>query len=240
MHRFYVPPENVGSDKILLTENAVRHAVKTLRMKPGEKLALFDGSGKEYIGSLVQSGKNEYSIGIEQISPPPKSAERKITLYSAPIKKEHWEWLLEKATELGADTVVPIITKYTEVDITQNFEKKKARWELIAQGAAEQSERRTLMKLGKPLLLSEALAKAPGIKLFSYENEKENRLTSVLQTIAPSEEISIFFGPVGGFAPEEVKEAVGQGARLVSLGPRILRVETAALAALTVLTISIK
>lgn len=231
MHRFYIPPENIHARDIALTENVLGHALKTFRMKTGDKLIVFDGSGKEYLGVLMQSGKKNYSISIEKILSP-QHQDKKINIYSAPIKKERWEWLLEKAAELGADTLTPIITKYTEVDVTQNFEKKKARWDLIIQSAAEQSERRTLLTLHEPIPLSKALAAAPGIKLFFYEQEKNNALKITMESLKDAKEISMFFGPVGGFTPEEAGDAVSKDALIISLGSRILRAETAAIAAI--------
>lgn len=233
--RFFLPPEYIQGETAVLTPSVSRHAVGTLRLRSGEELVLFDGTGIEY-RAILQREKSGYTARIVERIPGFPPVKPRITLYQAAIKKEPWEWLLQKATELGVSTLVPLLTRYVEVNAAQQFPKRKERWEAILQSACEQSGRSFLPELSSPITLEAALKEAAGLKLFFYEGKPVLSLREVLAAEEPVESCSVFIGPEGGFSQEEVSRARAAEARVVSLGPLILRAETAGLAALAVLS----
>jgi len=230
--RFYLPKEQFHDNKATLTPWVQQHAMKTLRLREGDRLILFDGTGIEYETVIVTENQT-YAALIEKTSPGLPEVHPKIFLYQAPIKKERWEWLLEKATELGVAAIVPLLTKFVEVDVTQNFDKKKERWENIVQSACEQSGRGFLPQILNPQSFNEAVEKARGKRILFYEGEA-TPLQSLMGEIAQASELSLFIGPEGGFSDEEVRLVRSREIPVVSLGTQTLRAETAAMAALSI------
>lgn len=227
--RFFVDPDRVNDGRISLADDVVRHAVHTLRMKPGDPLILFDGSGNEYKAALERDGKN-YAAAVESVFPGLVQPHPALYLYQAPMKKERWEWLIEKITEIGVSHLIPLMTRFTEVDATQKFEKKSERWEAIARSACEQSGWSTPPSIREPVKFEDALINTPGMKLLFYEKEAPP-LMEALAGAAPHDAVSLFVGPEGGFSGEEVELARESGAFIVSLGRQIFRSETAGIVA---------
>jgi 16S rRNA (uracil1498-N3)-methyltransferase len=226
--RFYLHPENLKGSKIILPDAVVRH-VFSFRLKPGDEFVLFDGSGVEYRVRLLKEDQRIYVAelvetfaGLPLLSP-------KIFLYQAPIKKERWEWLLEKSTELGVFAITPLITNFTEMEVEEKYEKKLQRWESIVQSACEQCGRSILPFLGAPIPFKKAILEAPGEKILFFE-KGGMPIKNFLNDVQLVEDVSIFVGPEGGFSKEEVDWAISQNVRFVSLGKLILRAETAGVA----------
>jgi len=159
-----------------------------------------------------------------------------LTLYLCLTQREKFEWMLQKCTEVGASRFVPVVSARSLVQEGRDAEKKHLRWQRIVQEAAEQSGRGLLPTVAEPLKYSSALQDAHAshqVSLFMWEGEKQVMLRDVLQTQALSNpaRIAILIGPEGGFTLEEVEMARAAGLLPVSLGKRILRMETAALVA---------
>lgn len=240
MHRFYVPPLLSFPDPCPLPPEVAHRVAHVLRMGPGARLRLFDGSGREVEVEVTSVRGREVLVSLVTELPPAPLAPV-IHLYPALIRPQRFEWLLEKATELGVTRVQPVVSERCQVRAVELGPGKAARWRRIMVEAAEQCGRRDVPALAAPLPLAAALARAEGLLLLPWEGERETAppLGEVLRCLGPEaggpeRPIAVFIGPEGGFGPTEVAAARARGALTVSLGPHVLRAETAAIAALAV------
>lgn len=223
MQRFYVE-HALGGTEADLPEHVARQVTSVLRMKAGDRLALFDGSGPEWVGELIHGGKSARVRLVERRDPAPLPR-RAVTLCQALLKGERMEWVLQKGTELGISVFQPLLTER----VVAQKEEVPARWRRIVIEAAEQCGRSSLPALHAPVRLREALQTEKN-KALCWEGERGRTLWSYMSEEAPGS-VSLFIGPEGGFGDREVTEARAAGAISVSLGQQILRAETAALAA---------
>lgn len=236
--RFYIPPSAVGEKQIQLTDWVVRHAIHALRLSAGGKVIIFDGEGHEFLVTLVRDEKNNYIGKIEEKLPGGPELNVKLRLYQGPLQTSRWEWLLEKAAELGVSTITPLLTQFGEDGFRQISSGKQKRWGKIIQSACEQCGRSVVPKLHSPLPFQEAVKTAPGNKFLFYEVHTAGiPLRKIIPKIETLKEISIFIGPKGGFSKEEIKLAQSFKIPIVSLGKLTFRAETAAIAALAMLSL---
>jgi 16S rRNA (uracil1498-N3)-methyltransferase len=236
MHRFYVPSPLPPSGACAVTGEAAHRIGRVLRMRPGERVFLFDPTGREVEAVIGQVRGAEVTVALAQ-ELPPKPAEQRLHLYQALIRPNRYEWLLEKATELGAASITPVITERAQVRPAELGRAKTARWDRIVIEAAEQCGRRSLTELSEPVALGTALRDAPGLLVLPWEEEREQSppLGALLRSLgAIPSELSLFIGPEGGFSDAEAASARAAGAQTVSLGSLVLRAETAAVAALAI------
>lgn len=223
----------------LVGDQAV-HLARVLRAEPGQ---VFDvlANGFLHRAEITSVSEREviFSLGEELEA----DAALPVHLLLAVIKFDHYEWGLEKATELGAARLTPVLARRTEKHLAQAAGKRVERWRRIAREAAQQSRRSDLPDVDEPQTLKAALAlvSAPHRVLLA-ETERENTLAAALQRhrlqdgpdAEHSRELALAIGPEGGWAPEEIELFRGQGWKPVTLGPRILRAETAAVAGLAI------
>lgn len=236
MHRFYVEPPLPAAGIYTLSGDAAHRIGRVLRMSPGERLRLFDGSGREVEGVIAGMTGGAVTVALADELPPARP-EPQLHLYQALIRPNRFEWLLEKAAELGAALVQPVVSERSQVRPAEFGPAKAARWRRILLAAAEQCGRRTLPALSAPLQFAPALRRAPGPIMLPWEEVRGDAPLlgdALRQHGSPSAPVSIFIGPEGGFTLAEAAMARDRGAVLVSLGPRVLRAETAALAALAI------
>lgn len=219
-NQFFLPAGSVSGDRFHLTGHEATHVTRVLRHKEGDVLLFFDGKGGRWEGTIAEVHDDGSIYGtLKPLAAAARPAFR-LHLYPALIKGNRWDWLLEKAVELGVDSIHPVVTRRT----VARPEGKPERWERLVVAAAKQCERSTLPAVAAPAPLAEALASAPGLKLMAWEGRPDAPLPSL------PDEVSLFVGPEGGFTREE---AEGSGAVLFGLGPLVLRAETAVLAAVT-------
>jgi len=237
MDRFFVPPEALKGGSVELGGELSHRLRHVLRLRAGDRVVLFDGSGFEYEVALDDTGGPSVRATVverREGTPEPKV---RVVLYQSVVKGDRFDWLLEKGTELGVARFVPLLASRGVVRPGPERSARRERWLRISTEAAEQCGRSRLPELGPVMRLDEALSTAEGLRLFSWEREEEASLRQVLrQTMVggePPPVVSIFIGPEGGFTQEEADAAVTAGAHRVSLGPRILRSETAGIAALS-------
>ncbi|MDQ3704219.1 MAG: 16S rRNA (uracil(1498)-N(3))-methyltransferase [Chloroflexota bacterium] len=236
MHRFYVPHIRPRDGNIQLTGPTYEQIRRVLRMRPGDHIAVFDGSGREYHLTLAEFGKGEvYGHIVEQYEVATEPQCQVVMYLSLLNKSEKFEWALQKCTELGASQFVPVVAARSVTAAARS-----ERWERIIQEAVEQSGRGILPTLAMPVPFQQAVRQAveqtstPGLVLLP-EVTGERSLSEVLaSTTYAAGTIALFIGPEGGFSPEEQEFAREQGVQVVKMGSRILRAETAAVAALTV------
>lgn len=233
MPRFFMkaPPQG-GS--ITLTGEDARHIGCALRMQPGEPLTVCDGAGTDYACVLTAVQPAAVTARVLDVQPSAGEPDIQAALYMALPKADKMELIVQKATELGATEIVPFLSsRCVSRPERKALDKKCARWRKIAAEAAGQCGRGRIPAVRDcvPFETAVKLAVGAALPLMLYEAERENSLRAAL-TAAPLQTVSIMVGPEGGFSPEEVAQATGAGLRSVSLGTRILRCETAPLAAL--------
>jgi 16S rRNA (uracil1498-N3)-methyltransferase len=234
--RFFISPDQVSGPRITITGEDVRHIVTVLRMKIGEELLLCDGAGVEYAVKIARIDRSEIETEI--------TAERKreintlrITLGQGLPKSDKMDLIVQKATELGAATIVPLATERTIVKI-KDEEKRVQRWRKIAREAAMQSHRPDIPEVESIRRFDDFLRTLDPdprtLLLFPWEEGTEP-IKNILRKNPGVTGITVLIGPEGGFSAAEAEVAKGRGFHLVSLGPNILRTETAAIAALGML-----
>lgn len=237
MHHFFVSPQSVGEEKIVITGSDVNHIKNALRMKPGETLRISDGLGTDYLCRIecMEDSQVEVSI-MEKID----SGELpvRIYLFQGLPKSDKMELIIQKAVELGAYAIIPTATKNAVVKLDGKKEKSKLdRWQAIAESAAKQSKRGIIPQIERVMSFKEALQFASGLDeiWIPYENESgmENTRKALEQIGPETGSVGIFIGPEGGFDEKEIDLAREMGAAPISLGKRILRTETAAIAVLS-------
>ena len=234
MPRFFIDPDTVG-ERVRITGEDAGHITRTLRMKPGEQICLCDGAGMDYTGRIV--ALDGVTVDVQILSACTSEAEPdvRVALYISISKGEKMEMCVQKAVELGASEVVPVMSaRCVSRPDEKTMEKKVSRWQKIAAEAAKQAGRGIIPVVHRVLTLEQALHDAGRfeLSLFLYEGEREYSLKRALEE-GEYASIALFSGPEGGYEPAEATCAVHAGARCVTLGPRILRCETAPIAALS-------
>lgn len=241
MHRFFVAPEALGDGAVggavRLAGDQAHQIANVLRLHPGERVRLLDDAGWEYTVELTEVGRAGVVGRIERRSLATGEPRLKITLYQGLPRTGKFELVLQKCTELGVCAFVPLVTRRSVVSTLAAAQGLKLeRWRRILVEAAEQSGRGRVPALAPPMLFEHACERAAGLSLLLWEGERERGLRgAVAQGFAAAGGlplgVNLFVGPEGGFEPREVETARGYGILPVGLGPRILRTETAGLAA---------
>ena len=231
--RFYVSPESIFPDKNLIEvrdRDEVHHIRDVMRLKEGIKVTVFDGRGKEYSGSIKDVSKHSVIIDIESSADLIPDIPYKLTLYQAIPKKNKMDFIVEKAVELGADAIIPILTERTVPAIKDNAQKKRDRWSRIARAASKQCGRSVLPEVLEVVDFNSALAKAAegDLIIFAALDKDARPLKTILRDKNPKK-ISVFVGPEGDFSEAEISLAREKDCSMCSLGPSVLRSETAAI-----------
>lgn len=236
MPRFYCPQPLVIGSTVDLPE-AVAHHLHVVRLQPGAALTLFNGEGGQYRATLVESGKRRATAVIDGHEPIEAEAPYPVTLAQGLPEGSKMDWIVEKAVELGVTAIQPLAAARSVVRLSgDRLEKRQAHWHGVIVAASEQCGRNRLAQLlpmadVQPWLAGTAGAGATRILL-------SPRATESLAGWAranPPQAVTLLIGPEGGLSPQEEDAAVAAGALALSMGPRVLRTETAGLAALAVL-----
>ncbi len=221
-------------DLVELSESASHHVLRVLRMRASDSLTLFCGDNQEYSARIISVKKHHVTVRIEGVQPVNRESPCVIHLAQGIAKKEHMPFIIQKAVELGVASITPLITEYSTVrHNAKQLAKKHAQWEAITIGAAEQSGRNILPPVHPPCTLTQYFThcNTPHKYLLDPKADTSWKRLSDQKPDA----ITLLIGPEGGLSPQEVSEARMQQFHSVALGPRILRTETATLAALSVL-----
>ena len=231
--RFFISPDQVLGPEIAISGEDVRHIANVLRMKPGEELLLCDGQGTEYAVTITSVGRTEVSTCVLSIAKRPLSSPR-VTLAQGLPKSDKMDLIVQKATELGVASIIPVVTERTIVKL-KDEEKRIGRWQKICREAAMQSNRPDIPSVGPVLSFIDFLRishpESGSLLLLPWE-EATLPLKSVLRQKQEACRIVVLIGPEGGFSRKEAELAQAGGFHLVSLGQNILRTETAAIALL--------
>lgn len=233
MHRFFILPEWIDQDRVVIRGKQVHQLRDVLRLTEGDRILVLDNSGWEYEVELkkVTRGQVEGTVLGKSLSV--TEPRTRIILYQALLKGEKFGFILQKGTELGVAGFVPILCERCVAGHPEDVSDRKLdRWQRIIAEAAEQSRRGKLPSLEPVLPFEQACQLAMGFSLLAYEGEKALGLRAALQgQNLPS--VNIFIGPEGGFSPSEVEFARSCGILPITLGSRVLRAETAGLVAAT-------
>jgi len=240
MPKFFINKEEINNENntIEISGDNYNHLKNVLRIKAGDEILLCDGQKKDYQVRVedIKPGiiKTIILNAEENKSEPPV----KVTLFQGIPKADKMDLIIQKSVELGITTVVPVITDYTVVKIKNDAEaiKKVSRWQKIAEEAAKQCNRGIIPQVDFPISFAKALEKAASfdLKIIPYEKENALRLKDAVEN-KPYNSAAIFIGPEGGFSETEIKNSMLADFKPVTLGPRILRTETAGLAAIAII-----
>lgn len=227
LHRFFLPSGALQAEGVIFPDEASRQIARVLRMNPGDRVVVLDGSGIEYIVVLQQVGRTTTGI-LESRRPNETEPAIQLTLYQGLLKGAKLEFVVQKCTEIGISRIVPVVS--SRAVPAEPSAARQARFETIAREAAEQSGRGRIPEVTVPMRFLEAIeeACAAGPAVFCWEEERDLRLSD-LAPAGESQQVNLFVGPEGGFTVDEAEEARRAGALVVSLGRRILRAETAAM-----------
>lgn len=232
--RFFIAPEALQVDPVIIEGDAHHHLRNVLRVKPGAKVLLLDGNGNYCSTEIVSIEAKQSTAKVLGRGNKPHQG-LKITLMQALPKGDKFDLVLQKGTELGIHHFQPVLTEHAVPNLSpQRMQKRAQRWQRIVSEAARQSRRYTLPEVAQPLPLEEVLAEqSSAFKLILWESGA----VPIAQSLPsdPPSEVQILIGPEGGFSNQEIALATEAGFQAIHLGPRILRTETAGLAATPIL-----
>ena len=232
MRRFYAPKEHFQEGSVKLSAEESRHMRDVLRLRPGSAVSVFDGEGTEFLANIRQLERSFALLTVvEKTSPKCPESDLDLTLAAAILKGEKFDMVVQKAVELGVKTLVPLRTLRGDVKLRDEA-RRTDRWRKIAIEASKQTGRATLMKISEPAefasVVNDNAGKAPVVMFTERDGNS-------LPEDAGFKRIIALVGPEGGWDDSEIGSARDAGAILVTLGGRILRAETAAIAVTAIL-----
>jgi 16S rRNA (uracil1498-N3)-methyltransferase len=226
--RFFVDAVINGAAE--LRGDEARHLTRVLRVEPGQIFELSDNRAA-YIAEIVEARGERVTFRIlEPLASPVLPVD--ITLCAGLFKFDRFEWLVEKATELGVARIQPVETARSDKGLLEASRKRQERWLRIAREASQQSRRVTMPEILPAIRFPQSLRQAAGLRYFLEETSAPPLLASLPETRTSADAVALLIGPEGGWTDDERQGAVAAGWRPVSLGPTVLRAETAAMAAL--------
>ncbi|MDR3394754.1 MAG: 16S rRNA (uracil(1498)-N(3))-methyltransferase [Parasulfuritortus sp.] len=229
--RFYCAMPLPPGRQVALPDEVARHAVGVLRLRDGDDVILFNGDGSECIGQLVKTGKSA-EVSLKMVCSPERESPLDITLVQGVSSGERMDYTLQKAVELGVTAIQPVMMRRTIVRLDDDKRhKRRQHWQGVVISACEQCGRNHVPPVAPILDFHEWLGTVPGLvgERFLLDPEASLRLRDLA---APVETVTLLAGPEGGYDANERDAVIRAGFTRLSLGPRILRTETAALAAL--------
>ncbi|WP_421567632.1 16S rRNA (uracil(1498)-N(3))-methyltransferase [Stenotrophomonas sp. PD6] len=232
--RSYVDTPLAVGQTLSLPEDVANHLVRVMRLREGEACVLFNGDGHDYHATLVTLGKRDAQVRVESAQALGNESPLRITLLQGIARGEKMDLILQKATELGVQAVVPVNAERTEVKLdAARAEKRLAHWRSVVVSACGQSGRARVPEVAAPLGVQEAARAMPAEALkLTLDPLGEHRLSTL--DAAPGG-VVIAIGPEGGWSPRDRQALSAAGFQGLQLGPRILRTETAGLAAIAAL-----
>lgn len=251
MHRFYISPEDWNPNALALSQAEAHHARDVLRLKQGDKVVVFNGRGREVTAEIVDPGRGELRLRkLHESDTPPLRC--RIVLAQAIPKGKNMELIVQKAVEIGASEIFPLISERTIVDLDQaEAAQKQAKWQTVAIEATKQCGQNWLPQIHRPQKLKSFFeyrqsfdlsligSLQPGalhLKKILADYGVEHRLRQPSRAGQLPERVRMLIGPEGDFTPAEIALARSNGCLPITLGPIVLRVETAAIYCLSVLS----
>ena len=240
--RVYVEAPVATGKRLVVEGSAANHITRVLRLRSGDLLTVFDGSGGEFGARIEEFRKDSVVVTVEEHRLLDRESPLPLTLVQGISRGERMDWIIQKATELGTSRIVPLFTKRSMVRLAERqAERKLQHWRAIAIAACEQCGRNKIPELAAPVDFFDVLpaddSGAMRLLLSPTGNLRIEDLAEVGQDLAPGvrKGITVLIGPEGGLEEVEQEAALAAGFKAVRLGPRVLRTETAAMAALTII-----
>ena len=231
MTKFFIKPDQIIDDVVTIAGSDVQHIARVLRLKPGEMIQLADGSGGEYQAEIMELDQERVTALIRQHFHVQNEPPLAVYLFQGLPKGDKFDFIIQKCTEIGVQRIYPIAAARSIVHLTrEKEEKRRERWQRIAEEAAKQSGRGAVPEVMMLMDLKDALETLPAgtTVLMPWEEESTGHgLKKLLRSAQITGPVVLVIGPEGGLAQTEVDLARQKGAITVSLGPRILRTETA-------------
>jgi 16S rRNA (uracil1498-N3)-methyltransferase len=232
MPRLFVQPEKITNRSIIIDGAEFIHLVHVLRCREGDSISVIDGTDREYQAQIHSIGQKHCTAIIREVYPGRVESPISVTLYQALIKIPRFEVIIEKVTELGVSRIVPVHCDRASAAGKSISAGRMKRWEHIIQSAACQSRRTKVPELSQPIMLEKSFKENRGSARLIFSPQTTYSHKAALASFGLVTDLDLFLGPEGGFTGEELALANSQGIVEVSLGKRILRAETAAIAAL--------
>jgi 16S rRNA (uracil1498-N3)-methyltransferase len=232
--RVYVEAPVAAGKRVVVEGSAVNHITRVLRLRSGDALTVFDGSGGEFGARIEEFRKDAVVVAVEEHRPLDRESPLTLTLAQGISRGERMDWIIQKATELGTSKIVPLFTKRSMVRLDERqAERKIQHWRAIAVAACEQCGRNKVPELVTPIDFFDVLpADSSGATRLLLSPTGDLRIEDLQDT---GKAITVLIGPEGGLEDVEQEAALAAGFKAVRLGPRVLRTETAAVAALTII-----
>ncbi len=249
MPRIFTPQILSTESSLGLDAAAARH-VQVLRLQPGDALTLFNGQGGEYAATVEQMGRSNVQVLVGEFNPVEREANRAVHLAIGMPANERMDWLIEKATELGAASIQPLITERSVLRLTgERAEKKQQHWQAAAIAACEQCGRNRIPVIHSPVLYQKWLPAQVEYAQSAIDSGVVKAVLSLQSNAQAAAQwasnqslqapLLCLAGPEGGLSPQEESAAIAAGFAPITLGPRTLRSETAPLAALALWTLAL-
>ncbi|MBU3073021.1 16S rRNA (uracil(1498)-N(3))-methyltransferase [Clostridium estertheticum] len=246
MHKFFVPKSSIDANKAIIEGEDVKHIYKVLRLQVGEKVSINNSCGKEYIGEITYIDKKVVNINILKENPINNESPIEVYLFQGMPKSTKMDLIVQKNTELGVKSITPIITKRVELKTEimefkkdKEIDKKIIRWNRIALEASKQSKRSLIPVINEPIEFENLRLelKAMDLVVVPYENEEGYGMKKLIEDIDKEtiNKVAIIIGPEGGFEEFEISKLKEIGSKIITLGPRILRTETAGFTCLSLI-----
>ena len=236
MARFFLPQNKIQEGRGTLDGQELQHLKRVLRLVPGDHITVFDDAGLEHEAIIRSLSLEQGKIELLRSYHVERESSLEMTLALGLTKGEKMDFVVEKATELGVQTIVPFVSAYTVPKLDQKKIAKRAeRWQKIALSAAKQSGRTRIPEILSVCDFRELVKQSfpESVKILFWEKEAERTLNDVRKTEATVRSVVLAIGPEGGFSEQEANTALHHGFSLVGLGRRILRAETAAVTAMS-------
>jgi 16S rRNA (uracil1498-N3)-methyltransferase len=239
MHRFFVDNNQIQEETVTIVGEDVHHITIVLKLVIGEKIVVCDRQGNEYYCIIKHINRENVILSIETMQKAESELETKIYLYQGIPKLDKMEWIIQKAVELGVYEIIPVAMTRSVVKINDNkADKKIARWNKIAESAAKQAQRAYIPKVKEPISFEKAVNEASTLDMVIVPYEKadnEHTIKKEQKTIIDRRSIGVFIGPEGGFDEGEITNLIAHESKIITLGKRILRTETASMTVLSIL-----
>ena len=234
MHRFFADESQFTEDKVTITGDDVKHITKVLRLKSGDSISVCNKNKIDYTCVVSEIGKDFVVADIADKTANTNESNLDVTLYQGFPKGDKLDLIIQKAVELGVNKIVPVIMKRTVVKV-KNDPSRQLRRQRIAEEAAKQCMRGIVPVVSEPISFDRMLSSIceDDLTILPYENEHSNKLKTLLADNKGARKVNIIIGPEGGFEDSEIESALQNGIHTVTLGPRIMRCETAPLAAIS-------
>lgn len=241
MNRFFVKKDDIEGSSATITGEDLKHISKVLRMAPGDRVVLCDGEGYQHLAKISEITKDYARLEIVNSERCMSEPAQRITLYQGLPKGDKMELIVQKCVELGISEIVPVAAERSIVKIKPGeFGGKRTRYQRVAYEAAKQCGRGIIPEVADLITFKAADMSRHDLIIIAYEDEKGNTLKSLLKANPKAMDIAIVIGPEGGLEKAEVDMLTQKGGTAVTLGPRILRTETAGMAALAMILYEIE